>query len=58
VVGGLLARADGEATRVAEAISRLYEPASPDGPLPDEQLAQVLGLADRLDTLAGCFAVA
>ncbi|MBP7146828.1 MAG: glycine--tRNA ligase subunit beta [Acidobacteria bacterium] len=57
VAGGLFARADGEDAPVCRAVYQLYVPASADGPLPDGDLARLLGLADRIDTLAGCFAV-
>lgn len=57
VVGGLLARADGEPEEVAAAIYDLYLPSGADDPLPATTPGRVLGLADRLDTLAGGFAV-
>ncbi len=57
VAGGLLARADGEPEAVATAIYHLYEPAGAEGELPPTRVARLLGLADRLDTLAGGFAV-
>lgn len=57
VVGGLLARADGEPESAADAIYNLYTPGSPDGPLPEGEPALLLGAADRLDTLVGAFAV-
>jgi glycyl-tRNA synthetase beta chain len=57
VVGGLLARADGEPELAADAIHGLYAPGAPDGPLPASDGALILGAADRLDTLAGAFAV-
>jgi glycyl-tRNA synthetase beta chain len=56
VCGGLLARADGEPDEVARAIYDLYLPSGPDDPLPATRAGRLLGLADRLDTLAGGFA--
>lgn len=57
VAGGLLASADGEPETVARAIYDLYRPASADDELPSTREGRLLGLADRLDTLAGGFAV-
>lgn len=57
IVGSLLARADGEAEAVAAALAGLYLPAGPDDPLPATAAGRRLGIADRLDTLAGGFAV-
>lgn len=57
VAGGLLARAEGESETVAAAIQELYHPAGPEDGLPRTAAGRLLGLADRLDSLAGCFAV-
>ena len=57
VAGGLLARADGEPEPVAAAIYDLYRPSGADDRLPGTDIGAVVGLADRLDTLAGGFAV-
>lgn len=57
IVGGLLARADGEPAEVFEAIAALYLPSGPDDSLPSTVAGRVLGIADRLDTLAGGFGV-
>ena len=56
ICGGLLARADGEPEAVARAVYELYLPSGPDDPLPATRVGRLLGLADRLDTLAGGFA--
>ena len=57
VIGGIYARLDGEPAEVWQAIADQYTPAGLDGALPRGPLGAVLGLADRLDTLAGFFAV-
>ncbi len=57
VVGGLLARADGVDEETVQAIYHLYRPHSVEDALPPTRAGQLLGLADRLDTLAGGFAV-
>ena len=57
VIGGIYARLDGEPETVWQAIADQYTPAGLDGALPRGPLAALLGVADRLDTLAGFFAV-
>lgn len=56
-MGGIYAREDGEEAEVADALATLYRPAGPTDTLPNSILGCVLGLADRLDTLAGLFAI-
>jgi glycyl-tRNA synthetase beta chain len=57
VIGGIYARLDGEPAEVWQAIADQYTPAGLDGALPRGPLGAVLGVADRLDTLAGFFQV-
>lgn len=57
VMGGIYARADGEPAAVAEAIAEHYRPAGSGDDLPGSDAGRLLALADRLDTLAGTFAV-
>ncbi|MFQ5663262.1 MAG: glycine--tRNA ligase subunit beta [Terriglobia bacterium] len=57
VVGGLYARAQGEPPTVARAIGDHYRPAGPDDATPGTLEGAVLGLADKLDTIVGCFSV-
>lgn len=47
----------GEDEAVALAIEEHYQPLGADGPVPTSSLASVVALADRIDTLVGCFAV-
>jgi len=56
VVGGLYARAQGEAEAVAAAIYDHYRPAGADDGVPETLEAALLSLADKLDTITGCFA--
>ena len=56
-VGGLYARHQGEPESVAKAIYDHYKPLSMDGEIPSTHEGQLLALADKLDTLRGCFAV-
>ncbi len=57
VVGGLYARRDGESENVWQAVYDHYLPAGADDALPRNEVGRVVALADRLDTLAGFFAL-
>jgi glycyl-tRNA synthetase beta chain len=57
VVGGLYARAQGEPEPVWQAIYDHYKPESMEDSIPRHRIGQVVGLADKLDTLRGCFQV-
>ena len=55
VIGGLYARRQGMSAVVADAIYDQYLPASADDAIPRSAEGAVLGLADRIDTIAGMF---
>lgn len=55
IMGGIYARKWGENEEVAEALQEQYLPAGPDSPLPATPLGAILSIADKADTLAGCF---
>jgi glycyl-tRNA synthetase beta chain len=57
VIGGLYARAQGEPEAVATAIYEHYKPVSMEDSIPATQAGQLLSIADKLDTLRGCFKV-
>ncbi|MGA2274392.1 MAG: glycine--tRNA ligase subunit beta [Bryobacteraceae bacterium] len=57
VVGGLYARAQGEADAVWQAIYDHYKPESMEDAIPRNRTGQIVALADKLDTLRGCFGV-
>jgi glycyl-tRNA synthetase beta chain len=57
IVGGLYARAQGAGEAVAQAIYWQYSPAAMDNPIPPTVEGRLLGLADRLATIAEMFAV-
>ena len=57
VIGGLYARAQGEDEGVAMAIYDHYKPASMEDSIPRTLGGQLLSIADKLDTLRGCFRV-
>lgn len=56
IVGGLYARAQGEPEPVAQAIYEHYKPLHMEDSIPATTDGQILALADKLDTLRGCFA--
>jgi glycyl-tRNA synthetase beta chain len=57
IMGREYALASGEPPEVARAIAEHYLPRGPADPLPTEDAGALVGLADRLDTLAGLFAL-
>ncbi|MDE3166536.1 MAG: glycine--tRNA ligase subunit beta [Acidobacteriota bacterium] len=57
VVGGLYARVQGEPEPVWQAIYDHYKPESMDDSIPRHRTGQIVALADKLDTLRGCFRV-
>jgi glycyl-tRNA synthetase beta chain len=57
IMGREYALASGEPKAVALAIAEHYLPRGPTDPVPTEDPGALVGLADRLDTLAGLFAL-
>ena len=57
VVGGLYARAQSEPADVATAIYDHYKPESMEDRCPRTPAGALVALADKLDTLAGCFSL-
>ena len=57
IVGGLYARAQGEPEAVWQAIYDHYKPESMEDSIPRNRTGQIVALADKLDTLKGCFQV-
>ena len=57
VVGGLYARAQGEPDEVWQAIYDHYKPESMEDSIPRQTAGQLVSVADKLDTLRGCFGV-
>lgn len=57
IMGREYAKRSGESPAVADAIAEHYQPASADDDLPESKAGIVLALADRLDSLAGLFAM-
>jgi len=56
-MGQAYALEDGESTAVALAIQEHYFPKRAGADLPTSALGAVVGLADRIDTLSGCFGI-
>lgn len=57
VMGGYYAREENEPAAVADAIVEHYAPAAAGAPIAASPAGRALALADRLDTLAGIFAI-
>ena len=57
IVGGLYARVQGEAIEVWQSIYDQYKPESMEDSIPRHATGQVVAIADKLDTLRGCFGV-
>ena len=55
IMGGIYAGQWQEDDRVAQALKEQYLPAGPDSPLPQSLCGALLSIADKADTLAGCF---
>lgn len=57
IMGREYALADGEDPEVAEAIMEHYLPVRAGGELPSSTIGAILSVADKLDTICGCFSV-
>ncbi len=57
VVGGLYAKAQGEPEAVGKAIYEHYKPVSMEDSIPATAEGRIVSLADKVDTLRGCFGI-
>jgi glycyl-tRNA synthetase beta chain len=57
IMGGYYAEASGEPKAVADAIREHYQPVQSGGAIPATRAGQIVALADKVDTLAGIFAI-
>jgi glycyl-tRNA synthetase beta chain len=57
VVGGLYSKAQGEPDAVSDAVYDHYRPVGLDDPNPRNLIGCAVALADKLDSIVGCFAV-
>lgn len=57
IVGGLYAKAQGESEEISDAVYDHYRPVGLDDPIPRNLTGAIVALADKMDTLVGCFTV-
>lgn len=57
IIGRAYALSDGEKPEVAEAVREHYLPVRAGGELPQSLPGALVGIADRIDTIIGCFAI-
>jgi len=57
IVGGLYAKAQGEPDEVSDAVYDHYRPVGLDDPIPRNLIGCAVALADKFDSVVGCFAV-
>jgi glycyl-tRNA synthetase beta chain len=57
VMGGLYARREGYAEAVWRAVYEHYQPVSLEDPSPSSRTGALLSVADKLDTVVGCFGI-
>jgi glycyl-tRNA synthetase beta chain len=57
IMGGYYATADGEDPQVAAALAEQYRPGHAGDTLPESGTGTALAIADRLDTMVGCFGI-
>jgi len=57
IMGEIYARMDGHPEEVCSAIREHYMPLRAGGELPEGKIGAVVGMADRMDTVCGCFCV-
>ncbi len=57
VMGGLYAREEGYPEEIWKAIYEHYQPVALEDPVPASENGALLSIADRLDTIAGCFSI-
>ncbi len=55
IMGGIYLRRKGHSENVSRAVAEQYLPAGPDSPVPSTLAGAILSLADKADSLAGCF---
>jgi len=55
IMGRIYASASGEPEAVSNAIEEHYRPVYSGGPLPESLTGAILGIADKMDSICGCF---
>ena len=57
IMGGEYLRREQAHVKVWQAVKEHYQPLSADSPIPASDLGGILAVADKLDTVVGCFAI-
>jgi glycyl-tRNA synthetase beta chain len=57
IMGGEYLRREHAHEKVWQAVKEHYQPLSADAPIPPSALGGILAIADKLDTVVGCFAI-
>lgn len=57
IIGRFYAEKAGESPAVARAVEQHYMPVSSGGDLPGDKTGQLLAIADKIDTICGCFSI-
>jgi len=57
IMGGEYLKRENAHPKVWQAVKEHYQPISADAPIPASDLGGVLAVADKLDTVAGCFSI-
>ncbi|MBM3791751.1 MAG: glycine--tRNA ligase subunit beta, partial [Acidobacteria bacterium] len=57
IVGGLYARAEGYPETIWRAVYEQYQPLTTASPSPSTGAGAILSIADRIDTICGCFSI-
>ena len=57
IMGGEYLKRENAHEKVWKAVKEHYQPLSGDAPIPTTELGGILAIADKLDTVAGCFAI-
>ena len=57
IMGGEYLRRENAHEKVWKAVKEHYQPLSADSPIPATELGGLLAIADKLDTVVGCFAI-
>lgn len=57
IMGGIYAKDASLSDDIAKALQEQYLPAGPDTPIPSSDFGAILSMADKADTLIGCFGI-
>lgn len=57
VMGGVYAAIDGEGEEISSAVREHYMPVAAGAELPSTETGAIISIADKMDTIAGCFGV-